>query len=137
MLEMINRARSNPTVEAARYSIDLNVRVSPGEINTAPKAPCAFHLLLIAPARKHSDWMLATDTFSHTGLSGSTPSQQASWAGHPHGAPENISWRGTSGAVGPKKFTESAHEGVFRNGISRVFLMGATTYSIPCLSRES
>src|SRR5262245_55336620 len=43
MLEVINRARANPTAEAARYSIDLNEGLAPGTISAAPKRPLAFN----------------------------------------------------------------------------------------------
>lgn len=113
MLELINRARANPSGEAARFGIALNANLPAGTISTAPKAPVAFHPLLIAAARKHSDWMLNTNTFSHTGLNGSTPTTRASWEGFTHGVAENIAWRGTSGTVDQKSFTELSHEGLF------------------------
>ncbi len=64
MLELINRARSNPNAEAALYSLtDLNQGLSPGTITSDPKQPLAFNLFLIDSAREHSQWMGDTNTF--------------------------------------------------------------------------
>ena len=37
MLELMNRARANPSAEAARYGIDLNEGLPAGTISAAPK----------------------------------------------------------------------------------------------------
>ena len=55
MLELINRARSNPNAEAGLYSLtDLNQGLSPGTITSDPKQPLAFNLFLIDSARSLS-----------------------------------------------------------------------------------
>jgi serralysin len=73
MLELINQARANPAAMASKLGIDLNQGLSAGTISAAAKQPLAFNLDLIDAAHKHSAWMLATDTFSHTGAGGSNP----------------------------------------------------------------
>ncbi|MDB5324404.1 MAG: hypothetical protein JWN40_6035 [Phycisphaerales bacterium] len=96
-LELINRARANPAAEAARYGIDLNEGLAPGTISTAAKQPLAINPFLTDGARTHSQWMLSTDTFSHTGAGGASPDQRMSAAGYAFAAPsawsENIAWR--------------------------------------------
>ena len=61
LLELVNRARQNPTAEAQLYGISLNEGLSPGTISETPKPPLAFNLNLIDAAREHSQWMLDTD----------------------------------------------------------------------------
>ncbi|HBY77344.1 MAG TPA: hypothetical protein DEG47_10170, partial [Cyanobacteria bacterium UBA11148] len=103
MLELVNRARLNPDAEVARnpYVSDLNEDLAPGTISNTAKQPLAFNFQLIDAARKHSQWMLDTDTFSHTGAGGSTPTQRMQAAGYQFtgswASGENIAWKGTTG----------------------------------------
>ncbi len=102
MVELINRARANPTAEASRYTGyndgqghtyngDLNEGLSPGTISTAAKQPLAINPYLTSAARLHSQWMVDNDTFSHTGSGGSDPFQRMSSAGYSYNtAGENI-----------------------------------------------
>jgi hypothetical protein len=82
LLELVNRARANPVAEAARYGIDLNEGLPFGTITTDPKQPVAFNLNLIAASQQHSQWMIDTDTFSHTGAGGSDPDDRMLAAGY-------------------------------------------------------
>jgi uncharacterized protein YkwD len=117
-LELINRARANPLAEAARYSIDLNEGLAAGTISSTPKQPLAINPYLTDAARKHSQWMLDTDTFSHTGSGGSAPQGRMQSAGYSFVAPwtsgENIGYRGTTPSV-PNPTTTAAqiHEDLF------------------------
>jgi uncharacterized protein YkwD len=103
ILELINRARLDPAAEAARLGIDLNQGLASGTISADPKQPLAFNPYLIDAARGHSEWMLATDTFSHTGAGGSTPTQRMAAAGYEFtgswAAGENIAIRYGSGTA--------------------------------------
>ena len=81
-LELVNRARLDPVGEAARQGIGLNDGLAAGTISTAAKQPLAFSPLLIDAADAHSAWMLATDTFSHTGANGSSPGYRMKAAGY-------------------------------------------------------
>lgn len=105
MVELINRARANPSAEAARYGIALNEGLAAGTISTAPKQPLAINRFLTDGARKHSQWMIDTDTFSHTGSGGSQPDGRMSAAGYSFVSPwswgENIAWRSFSGGTSP------------------------------------
>ncbi len=58
MLEMINRARLDPTAEGDLYGIT---------VNNAPVQPLAFNELLIDSALSHSQWMIDENKFQHTG----------------------------------------------------------------------
>jgi Ca2+-binding RTX toxin-like protein len=124
MLELVNRARLDPLAEAARYEIGLNDGLDPGTITATPKAPLAPNDLLRSASRTHSEWMLATDTFSHTGAEGSTPGDRMGDAGYVFSGSwtwgENISWRGTTGDVDVGAFVLAQHEGLFRSSGHRV-----------------
>ncbi|MGE4000945.1 MAG: FG-GAP-like repeat-containing protein [Planctomycetaceae bacterium] len=76
LLKLVNRARANPSAEAALYGIDLNQGLTPGTITTDPKQPLAPNQILIGVAGAHSQDMLDRDYFAHT----------APPPGHPGGA---------------------------------------------------
>lgn len=100
LLELINRARLDPLAEAARQGIGLDDGLSPGTIGAGAKQALAPDALLDQAATSHSLWMLATDTFSHTGANGSAPWDRATALGYGYSTMgENISWRGTSAPV--------------------------------------
>jgi uncharacterized protein YkwD len=97
MLELINRARANPTAEAAADGIDLNEGLAPGTISSDPKQPLAFNPVLISAAREHSNWMIQNNTFAHN--EGTVdPGAQMSAAGYPFVGNwtwgQNIAFRG-------------------------------------------
>ncbi|UUP18323.1 CAP domain-containing protein [Nitratireductor thuwali] len=66
--------------------------------------PLAFDNDLSEAAEGHSQWMLATDTFSHTGSGGSTPTQRVTAAGYSlegsWATAENIAWATTRAPSG-------------------------------------
>ncbi len=124
MLEMINRARAEPLQQAQDLGIDLNQGLAAGTISATPKPPLAFHPLLIQAARKHSDWMLQTNTFSHTGVNGSSPTIRAGWEGFNRGVSENIASDGTTGTLNKTSSTISMHDALFRSAGHRVNTMG-------------
>src|ERR1051325_6101059 len=70
MLELINRARALPGVEAKRYGINLNEGLAASTLSTSARQPLAFNLNLISAARGQSQWMLGAKSFSHTGSNG-------------------------------------------------------------------
>jgi uncharacterized protein YkwD len=102
MLQLVNRARSNPTAEAAHYGIDLNEGLNPGTISSLPKQPLAFNPHLLQSSRGHSQWMLANDQFTHfegvldpgARMTNAGFVFSGSWAWG-----ENIAWRGTTGPL--------------------------------------
>jgi hypothetical protein len=127
MLELINRARANPGVEAARLGIDLNQGLAPGTIADTFKQPLAMHPQLIGAARGHSQWMLDNNVFDHTGEGGSSPQERMQSAGYPFTGTwtsgENIAWGGTSGPLDPLEYTRSNHDNLFLSSGHRVNLM--------------
>jgi uncharacterized protein YkwD len=99
MLEVINRARATPAVEAKRYNIPLNEGLKASTLSTSARQPLAFNLNLISAARQHSQWMLTAKSFSHTGSNGTNAQSRMSSAGYvfPAGSTswaENLGWAG-------------------------------------------
>ena len=78
MVELVNLARANPTAYASSLGIALNEGLPAGTISTAAKQPLAFNRFVTDAAQKHSQWMIDTDTFSHTGSAGSNQIGRAS-----------------------------------------------------------
>lgn len=69
-LELVNAARLDPEGEAARQGIALNDGLDSGTIPGTPVQPLAANANIQQAAAAHSQWMLDTDTFSHTGEGG-------------------------------------------------------------------
>ena len=117
MLEMVNRARLDPTGEASRYGIDLNEGPPQTLISSAPKQPLAFNPHLLDSARQHSQWLLANNTFSHIGVGGSTPGGRMTAAGYVFSGSwangENLAWNGTNGVVDVSASIRMNHEDLF------------------------
>lgn len=128
LIELVNRARLDPQGEAARYGIGLNDGLAAGTITTAPKAPLAWNADLGEAAALHSEWMLNTDTFSHTGVNGTNAGARMTNAGYQFtgswGWGENISWRGTTGTLDPTATIIDQHMRLFLSSGHRVNLMG-------------
>ncbi|WP_052480936.1 CAP domain-containing protein [Gilvimarinus agarilyticus] len=119
MLELVNRARFAPAAEASRFGIDLNEGLAPGTLSAEQRPPLAYNELLIRAARGHSQWMLDTDTFSHTGVADSSAAERiaaegyslsGSWA-----AGENISVSGASSTPDVTAAAISQHQGLFES----------------------
>ena len=117
LLELINRARLDPAGEARRYGIDLNKDLAPGTITAAPKQVLAFNPRLNDAADAHSQWMLDTDIFSHTGVNGSSPGARMQTAGYSFSGSwtwgENIAWSGSTGSINGDQTVASHHRNLF------------------------
>jgi len=113
MLELVNRARLDPAAEAALYGVDL------GTISATSKQPLAANDLLLVAAEKHSQWMLDTDTFSHTGVSGTDPGDRMAAAGYTFTGQwawgENIAWQGTTGTLNLIAAIDAEHAALFQS----------------------
>jgi len=124
MLELINSSRADPEGTAVYYGIDLNDGLSPGTISSSPKQPLAFNPALISAALSHSQWMLDTDTFSHTGKDGSSPKERMEAAGYVFSGSwswgENIGWSGTSGNLNVEYHARRIIKGLFLSSGHRV-----------------
>src|SRR3954451_20928868 len=77
MIELINRARANPSAEAARLGVVLTEGLRNGEvITTDPKQPLAVQMNLTDAARSQAAWLIANNIFSHSGPGGNSPSDR-------------------------------------------------------------
>jgi hypothetical protein len=101
ILEIINRARSNPTTEGARLKTVYPSLFPSGDIKeglsgadaalVAAKPPLAFNPILIGTARAHSFDMYNRNFFDHTNPDGKDPFQRMTAAGYAwDSAGENI-----------------------------------------------
>ena len=119
MLEMINRARLNPQGEANLLGIGLNDGLPALPISGDPKQPLAFNFLLNDSARSHSQWMLDTDTFSHTGAGGSNAGDRMKSAGYQFTDiwywGENLGYTGTTGTLDLSEAVTQVHQNLFES----------------------
>jgi uncharacterized protein YkwD len=117
MVELINRGRANPTAEASRYGVALNEGLAAGTISTAAKQPLAINPYLEDSSRRHSQWMIDTDTFSHTGASGTHPKDRMAAAGYAFSGTwwwgENIAWQSYTGSSMTTSLANTIHKGLF------------------------
>jgi uncharacterized protein YkwD len=117
LVELINRARANPSAEASRYDIALNEGLASGTISTAPSQPLAINPFLTDAARDHSRWMINNDVFSHTGAGGSDPGDRMGDAGYVFTPPwtwgENLAYRSFGGSSPTASITAQLHEDLF------------------------
>ncbi|HET6222236.1 MAG TPA: CAP domain-containing protein [Dongiaceae bacterium] len=129
MLELINRARLDPQAEADRLGVGLNDGLSAGQISAASKQPLAANELLNDAAERHSQWMLDTGTFSHTGAGGSDPDDRMRSSGYVFSGKwdwgENISWRGNSAPLNLKAAVDSQQSGLFTSSSHRINMLGS------------
>lgn len=113
LLEMINRTRLDPAGEAARFGIDLNEGLAPGTLTAEARQVLAPNALLHTSAQNHADWMIETDTFSHTGVDGTSPGDRMADAGYVFAGStasgENISYTGSTGPIDPDELMENDH----------------------------
>ncbi|MBK6660543.1 MAG: M10 family metallopeptidase C-terminal domain-containing protein [Proteobacteria bacterium] len=127
MLELVNRARLDPLLEAKRFGIDLNKNLAAGTLNGTPKAPLAPNDKLVDAARAHSQFMLDHDRFEHEGIGDGTPSSRIQKAGYtfPNGGSlgENIAINGTAGTADVTTFTLANHEGLFDSAPHRLNIL--------------
>lgn len=95
VLEIINRARANPTAEGTRLGIDIKEGLQNPEL-VQVRPPLAMNKILLQIARTHSQDMYTNAFFSHTNSAGKDPFQRMADAGYTYTtAGENIA-TGTS-----------------------------------------
>lgn len=157
-LELINRARLDPEAEAARYGISLNEGLAAGTISSDAKQVLAPNATLEAAAQSHSEWMLATDVFSHTGAGGSSAGDRMVSAGYAFagawGWAENLAAVLTTGPADLEAAIEQHHASLFLSeghrtntlngkmreiGIAQVqgqFTQGGVTYNASMLTEK-
>ncbi|KLK93785.1 calcium-binding protein [Microvirga vignae] len=75
--------------------------------------PLAFNGYLNSSADSHTSWMIATDTFSHTGVNGSSPTTRMKSAGYVFSgswsSAENIAWASTRSPAGYQDEVQLLH----------------------------
>jgi Ca2+-binding RTX toxin-like protein len=134
LLELINRARLDPEAEAKRYGVDLNDGLSSGQIGTDSLQVLAPNAKLAAAAESHSEWMLSSNAFSHTGAASSNAGDRAQSAGYTFNGAwawrENLAWVGSTGDVNLEKAILEHHEGLYRSESHRVNIFGANVREI-------
>jgi Ca2+-binding RTX toxin-like protein len=125
LLELINRARLDPTAEMARYNATLpagdprrmatlNDGLAAGTISTAAIQPLAMNENLNSAAVSHSLHMLAVDRFNHSGIGDGDIGSRATGAGYNWTfLGENISWSGSTGPINQMQATEGHQFGLF------------------------
>ncbi|MGD1918183.1 MAG: CAP domain-containing protein, partial [Pleurocapsa sp.] len=125
MLEMVNRARLNPPAEGDLHGIT---------VSNAPMQPLAFNELLIDSSLSHGQWMLDTNTFSHTGVNGTTPRQRMQNAGYQftgsNVSAENLVYQPTYGTVDETNFTELNHKTLFLSSGHRANILNSSLREI-------
>ena len=90
ILELINRARMNPSAEGTRLGININEGLSAG-FTAVARPPLAMNKLLLGTARGHSDDMFARNYFAHSTPEGVDPFDRIAAAGYnDSSAGENI-----------------------------------------------
>jgi len=103
VLEMINRARANPTAEGTRLSISITEGLTPAEAaNVGPRPPLAMSKILLSTARAHCRDMYARNFFAHVNPDGLDPFQRMTDAGYIwSNAAENIAVGSPLGSFPP------------------------------------
>ncbi|WP_306151029.1 CAP domain-containing protein [Roseovarius sp. MMSF_3281] len=128
-LELVNAARLDPAGEAERQGIPLNEGLAPGTIDDTPVQPLAANAQIQQAATVHSQWMLDTNTFSHTGAGGSTPGDRMSAAGYPFESPsgwgENVALLRTTGTIDFQAAVTQHHDMLYESSGHRENLFTA------------
>jgi Ca2+-binding RTX toxin-like protein len=124
MLELINRARLDPVAEAQRYNLALDADLAAGAITGDANQVLAPNAMLALSSQNHSEWMLATNVFSHTGAGNSAPGDRMQDAGYEFTGMwtwrENLAWAGTTGVINLQDTISSHHAGLYRSSGHRV-----------------
>lgn len=114
LLELVNRARANPTAESQLYG-------TPNDKSAAP--PLAMNGILLGAARAHSKDMHDQGYFSHTGLDGRSPFDRMQDAGYNYSsAAENIAaGYGTVEATHKGWLGSSGHRSnIYHSGVTEI-----------------
>lgn len=113
-LELLNRARMDPTGEAARLGIDLFEGVDEGDITGLPAQPLTLNSLLNQAAKTHSEDMIINDYFSHYSPDGSSPFDRMRRSGYTYNtAGENIAFKGSTGYLVEADVSVDLHNNLF------------------------
>jgi serralysin len=107
MLELVNRERAKTGAQSLAFNGNLN-----------------------ESADSHSDWMIATDTFSHTGSGSSSPHQRMTQAGYAFSGSwssgENIAWVSTRAPAGLQDEVELLHTNLMNSPGHKANILNGT-----------
>jgi RTX calcium-binding nonapeptide repeat (4 copies)/FG-GAP-like repeat/Cysteine-rich secretory protein family len=116
-MELMNRARLNPTAEAALHGIDLNSGLAAGTLNTSQRQVLAINPFINQAADGHSNWLRSSGNFDHTGSGGTNAQARMVAEGYNFTGAwswgENLAWIGSSGTINVEDFILSMHHGLF------------------------
>jgi serralysin len=94
----------------------------------------AFDPNLLISAENHSQWMLSSDTFSHTGTGSSTPTQRMTAAGFKFSgswsSAENIAWATTRAPAGTQDEVQLLHTNLMNSPGHRTNLLDENSKEI-------
>lgn len=92
--------------------------------------PLAFDSDLNESAANHSAWMISTDTFSHTGVGGSSPGDRMKAAGYVFNGSsswgENVAWASTRAPAGLQNEVEHLHTSLMNSPGHRANLLNTS-----------
>ncbi len=127
LIELLNRARLDPLAEASRYGIDLNANLAAGTITATQKQVLAPNTLLESAAQAHSEWLLATNSFSHTGENGTTVKQRILDSGYTLSGTwsvgENLAFSASTAPIDLNQAIAQHHKGLFLSEGHRLNIM--------------
>lgn len=113
-LEILNRARANPTQEAQRLGINLFESVPTNQISANPAQPLSFNKLLLQSAKTHSFDMLRQNYFAHNTPNGQTPFERIRNQNYDYlCASENLALRGLEGIINNIRTSEIMFDDLF------------------------
>lgn len=96
--------------------------------------PLAFNDALNNAAELHSQWMIATDTFSHTGAGGSSPTARMGSAGYAFAGSwasgENVAWASLRGAPGYNDEVTLLHTNLMNSAGHKANILNSTYQEI-------
>jgi serralysin len=103
--------------------------------------PLAFNDNINTAAELHSQWMINTDTFSHTGAGGSSFTTRMANAGYQFVSPwaggENIGWASLRGDPGYQDEVLLLHNNLMNSSGHRANLLSPTYREVGLGSRQS
>lgn len=124
MVELLNRARLDPTAEAARLGIELNSGLTTTQIAARSYQPLAVNEQLRQASVTHSRWMLENESVTHSGAQGSNAGDRIAAAHYDLGGDrtwsENISFRASSGQLDRERVILQQHEQLFTSALHRL-----------------
>lgn len=131
MIELLNHARLNAEAEAARLGITDPAELAALNLPTGSLEVVAGNTQLQTSAQLHSQWMLETDRFGHTGEGGTNAGTRMENAGYEFTGRwywgENIGYRASSGTLDQEAAVHHVHDALFlseghrRNMLNEIF----------------